>query len=373
MISVTTSARLFGHLLCLSVLVMLPAVAAAQQDLVHDCGTGKLGDTIGDFIDKTQVNTLTINGTCDTSENPFATGTTVRNSFIIAGFTNLTIKAGAGGATLSAASDACTPGANPPPGGFVLQIFDSGRIALENLQITGGRGLAVTNSTVVTNRPANAGNTFSGSRTTGISLMDGSNLTLKSVDLVQNNCQHGVVVIGNSSLISSATIRNNGDTGVNASAPAAVTLPGGSKIHDNGTAGVVYSGPGRVQLAGTEVYANGLAPVGVNASNPGGVVAILGALAQLVGANVHDNGGSGVYLRLNSTGLLTNTTVQSNPSGGLNLNQGSMAELSVLVGPNVLQGNGGGGIGDVNCDAYSQVFGDVSGVASNKCRLKGGK
>jgi hypothetical protein len=50
-----------------------------------------------------------------------------------------------------------------------------------------------------------------------------------------------------------------------------------------------------------------------------------------------------------------------------------MAELSVLVGPNVLQGNGGGGIGDVNCDAYSQVFGDVSGVASNKCRLKGGK
>ena len=47
------------------------------------------------------------------------------------------------------------------------------------------------------------------------------------------------------------------------------------------------------------------------------------------------------------------------------------AELSVLVGPNVLQGNGGGSIGDVNCDAFSQVFGDVSGVATNKCSLQG--
>jgi parallel beta helix pectate lyase-like protein len=180
-------------------------------------------------------------------------------------------------------------------------------------------------------------------------------------------------VIGNSSLISPATIRNNGDTGVNASAPAAVTLPSGGKIHGNGTAGAVYAGPGRIQLAGTEVYNNGLAPVGVHASNPGGVVAIQGALVQLASANVHDNGGSGVYLRLNATGVFTNTTVQSNPGGGLNLNQGSLAELSVLVGPNVLQTNGGGTIGDVNCDAYSQVFGDLSGVATNKCPLKGGK
>ena len=53
-----------------------------------------------------------------------------------------------------------------------------------------------------------------------------------------------------------------------------------------------------------------------------------------------------MYLRLNATGVLANTTVQFNPGGGLNLNQGSMAELSPLVGPNVLQSNGGGTIGD---------------------------
>jgi hypothetical protein len=77
-----------------------------------------------------------------------------------------------------------------------------------------------------------------------------------------------------------------------------------------------------------------------------------------------------VPVRQNATGVLTNSVVQSNPAGGLNLNQGSMADLSSLVVRTSSKATAGGNIGDVNCDAYSQVFGDVSGVGSNKCSLQ---
>jgi hypothetical protein len=364
--------RLPGCLLCLSLILLLPASTNAQEVIFHTCGDGtKLGDKLASFADQTAVNTLVISGICDTSENPVSTGGTIHNPFFVAGFTNLTIRAGVGGATLSGPSDVCTPGEPAPSGGYVLSILNSSRVALENLQVTGGRGVQVSNSNVLTTTPQNFGNTVSGSRTTGFDVQNGGALNLKGVDVVTNSCQHGVSVIGNSSLISSATIQNNGEIGVKATAPASVSLNSGSKIHDNGTAGVHYSGPGRLVMALTEVYGNGQAPAGGLASNPGGVVGIWGAFVQTIASSIHDNAGPGVYLRLNATSALTNTTVQSNVGGGLNLYQGSVADLSSFGGVNVLNGNATGSIGDINCDAYSQVFGDVSAVASNKCPLQG--
>jgi hypothetical protein len=364
--------RLPGCLLCLSLILLLPASTNAQEVIFHTCGDGtKLGDKLASFADQTAVNTLVISGICDTSENPVSTGGTIHNPFFVAGFTNLTIRAGVGGATLSGPSDVCTPGEPAPSGGYVLSILNSSRVALENLQVTGGRGVQVSNSNVLTTTPQNFGNTVSGSRTTGFDVQNGGALNLKGVDVVTDSCVAGVSVSGNSSFTSAATIRNSGEDGVRASAPAAVQLNNGSKIHDNGTVGLSYSGPGRVVMFLADVYGNGLAPAGLSASAPGGVRALWGAFVQSVGSNIHDNAGPGVSLRLNATSALTNTTVQFNVGGGLNLQQGSVADLTSVGGVNVLNGNASGSIGDINCDAYSQVFGDASGVASNKCPLQG--
>jgi len=373
-------------------LLLVPAIAqGATVVVVYDCGAGQMTSktidgapqpapvtqtlraTMNGLV-KTDVNTLRLIGTCSTTQH----GTNQQGfhfSFDASGHTNLTITSDSGIATLSAPSETCTPGQAAPTGGTaVLFISSSDRVVLQNLTITGGRGLSISDSVV----QSFGGVTVSGSRTNGIAVGGGrgSNLTLTGSDVVTDNCSNGLFVT-ESLVVSGADITNNRAIGVFAGPSTNVIINLGSVISGNGTAGAITNG-GWLTLNGAEVSSNGAAPLGQDAVSGdfGGVVGRVNAVVQVTQSSiVRNNTGAGVRLNLNSTGIVGGgAIVEANSAGGLNLIEGSVARLDANLagGIPLLRSNGGGSVGDLNCDAYSQAFGNASGVLSNKCVIQGG-
>ena len=360
-----------GRLFKRSVVLLLPVLAlsgTAHADVRNvDCDAGgNLQTEINAFSNKTVTNTLNVNGTC--SPAPGAT-------FFAVGFSDLTI-AGTSIATLQSSSAACGSPASP-----TLFIRDSPRVTLRNLAITGGSGLLIVDSTVIS---AAAGGdtsdlTISGSSGSGISVGQvvggrGSSLTLTESDVIANNCQNGVFVGPAGTLVSQADIHDNGEWGISGSASSHIAVTGGS-LHHNGIGGATTNGPGKLLIASVSapvsIHSNGSNPQGLNAAFSAGVSGIWGANVQIVGAvTIENNVGPGVLLRLNSTGPMGAMTVQSNAGGGMSLQLGSVVDFTSFPGPAMLQGNGGGTFGDLLCDTSSQAFGDVSQVGDNKCKTK---
>jgi hypothetical protein len=369
-------------------LLLVPASAqAATVVVVYDCNSGQTmsktsDDTpLGGFptpqrlqtainnLAKTDVNTIRLIGTCSTTTQNLPNANGFHPGYNVSGFSNLTLRGDSGPATLSSPSQACTA-ASPLE---VLSISTSSRVVLQDVVITGGNGVGVSDSVVL----SLGGISIDGSRTSGIAIRggSGSTVTIANGDVVSNNCTHGVVVTSPSLVfINGAAVRDNGVNGVFAGPSSNVFIAANAVVSGNGTTGVQTSG-GRLSVFNSEISWNGGNPTGAGSGTvfPGGIAAnFLAGVTLGTGARVMNNSGSGVHLSLNSIGLLTNgATVQGNSGGGVNLIEGSIARLDATGGVPVLSGNGGGSTGDVNCDAYSQVLGNTAGVASNKCQTQG--
>jgi hypothetical protein len=288
--------------------------------------------------------------------------------FVVNVFLNLTI---IGPANLSrSSSGACAPPTPLPAFEPVLQILNSDRVVLRNLSISGGSGLFISDSAVVSGGDM----TVSESSNNGIALggvvgSRGTSLTLTASDVVQNSCANGVFVPPFSTLLSAANIHHNGAWGI--SGAGFITITGGS-IHDNGIGGVTVSGPGKalvVSFGSITISSNGGNPLARDPTFRAGVSGVAGGIVQVVGdVTISGNiGGPGILLRLNSTGFFGDMNVTGNAGGGVKLQYASVADFTSFQGVAELHDNLDATIGDLHCDDYSNAFGDVSGAVQNNC------
>lgn len=358
----------------LMLLVMWPGLAFAVTVQV-DC-TGQNPDpsvfpnlqaAINSLDPAARRNVISVSGTCmqpprvDESGNVIGYG-----SFSVLGFVDLSIN---GSATLSQPVAVCgQPNILSP----VLSIQDS-RVFLSNLLITGGRGLDIQDSFVF----SRGGNQITNSAGNGITVGGGSQLTLNGVsDEVANSCSAGINAGLGSSVPTSAHIHGNGGHGLFAGTGGSVLATG--IVEANARGGLFALAGGTVRVSGPALIqnnGNNLDPTdpfypfrsGVG-GRAGAIVFILGPGDGSPGPTIQNNTGPGVLADLNTSVVLRgNLSVQSNPDGGVTLRHQSVADLDSSIGAVTLVNNGGGQIGDLNCDPSSQVFGDVSGVGSNKC------
>ena len=353
-----------GSLLMLLVLVLLwPKVAFAQTVVL--CDSGDDLQAAIDSLDPTVRNHLLVNGTC----------VPISRGFRIQGFVNLRLE---GPATLAHTPEACGVGVVRD----ALRITDSDVVWVD-LIITGGRGVTIVDSNlradVAEGRPVSVTNSSrDGINVTGES---GSRLRLQAGDEVAFNCRNGIRVGEGSRGGGAAYIHDNGGFGLRAVSNGFIEATG--TVENNAFGGLFGSAGSRVLVFGSALISgNGNNADPTNFAFPfrGGVTARLGAVVTIAGPSdgsggpvISGNTGPGVLLHLNTTvSVRGDVTIQGNPDGGVILTQASVAEFNTDNGPISVTNNGTGQIGDVFCDNYSQVFGDVTGVTSNKCQLQGG-
>lgn len=349
-----TRAQWLVGAIALASLVAVPRVGAAQTVVTVDCSApdADLQGAINSFPNKLGANRLNITGTCS-------------GTFNVVDFSNLTIAGVNGVATLAGPAGACGTGG---PG--TLFVRDSARVVLSNLTITGGGGLIVQDSTVLSGgNPTNV--TVTGSHAAGVTinqfaLARGASVSLTSSDAVYGNCGSGIAGFAAANVTTVAHLHDNGGFGLAMSSGTA-WVQKGSEIDNNGAGGISLNGPGRIFLAGGHVHDNGGDP-NANPAFRAGVSGAWGALVQIVGDTntvIEHNVGPGVLLQLNSTGAFGPFISQSNSAGGVSLLYGSAAQFIDLPTPAVLTGNTGG---DLVCDSASTVFGDISLVTDNRCQ-----
>ena len=204
-------------------------------------------------------------------------------------------------------------------------------------------------------------------------------MSLEAGDEVAFDCGHGIRVRGGSRGGGAAYIHDNGQFGLRAVSNGFIEATG--TVENNAFGGLFGSAGSRVLVFGSALISgngNNADPTSFAFPFRGGVTARLGAVVTIsgpsdgsVGPVISGNTGPGVLLHLNTTASVRgDVTIQGNPDGGVILTQASVAEFNTDNGPITVTNNGTGQIGDVFCDNSSQVFGDVTGVSSNKCLLQ---
>lgn len=267
---------------------------------------------------------------------------------------------------------------------------------LENITVTGGRGLRVSNSTVTL-----AGVTVQNSLGDGINLLTGSKITLDGPagqNFVTSNCGNGITA-GSGSAVDvrgNNDITDNGGAAVQSSAASVNVFGGGGTVTiarnsfgirvNPGSAVSVLAPVGTILIDGNKHYGisvvqgaaitmfgnvivqgNMAAPtLSFVIAHPAGIYAEYGAILNIfAGVKVQGNFGAGIAAHMKGIVGLGNAapgiTVSGNTGGGLVLTQSSIAES---FPGNVFSGNTGA---DASCDNSSELVGDVTGIGVVNC------
>ena len=363
-----------------------PAFASAQVEffgLSLPAGEHPLQQAIDSL--KPDGGFINVTGTC---ENPIGTdgdGNDIYQPFLIEGFTG---RLNISGGTLSQPVVACDTDpstVSPTRPNEVLIIENSNNVRLSDLTITGGEGVFVDNSDVrfrggvIVEQSLRNGILVGGEGGGALRLFTTVGTPVNNE--VTNNCRAGITVgRGSFARASEAWIHVNKGFGLQAFESGRVTVNRTARVFGNVRGGIRGS-------FGAFVSVGGQAVIEGNGDNPNtdsvffryhsGVSAYFGTQVLIRGPidvntglplddgpRIVDNIGPGVLVDLNSNVRLENATVQLNSEGGLKLLHESVAELGPAA-PTTLSGNG---FGDLDCDQSSLAFGDLSGVANNRCQ-----
>ena len=259
------------------------------------------------------------------------------------------------------------------------------------LKISGGEGLFVDNSDV----RLREGAVVELSRIRGIGLGGeaGSSLRLLRsqatpplVIEVRNNCGNGInVACGSNATVFEGSISDNEGFGVFAFDTGRITVTTSSTFDSKSNVSRNVRGGIRGTF-GAVVVVSGQAVIDNNGDNPdtdsvffrnhSGVNAYFGTQVLIRGPIDPETGmptgpgpiitgniGPGILVDSNSNVRLENATVDGNTDGGLKLTHQSLAEIGPA--PTTLSGNG---FADLDCDQSSLAFGDLTGVANNRCQ-----
>ena len=219
-----------------------------------------------------------------------------------------------------------------------------GTLDVEN---NGGAAIAQTGGRIlIFGDGVSGGNLFQGNGE-GIDVLNAGSAQFFGRNLIQNNADVGLQILG-----SSVAIFGRG------------TLPDGSLrstiIQGHATVGVNVVRLGELTMSGTHQIQNN----GSLAADPtlrGGIRVVRGSLTLTNGVQVSNNTGPGIRADQNTGTSVTNVTVSSNTEEGIHVDRQSVAGF---IQPLSIFGNG---TASISCDATSLIFGDLTGVAGINC------
>ena len=363
-----------------------PAFASAQVEcfgLSLPAGEHPLQQAIDSL--KPDGGFINVTGTCENPIGPDGKGNDIYQPFLIEGFTG---RLNISGGTLSQPVVACDTDpstVSPTRPDRVLIVRESGSVGLSDLTITGGEGVFIDNSDlrirggVIVEKSLRNGIGVGGDAGSALRLFTTNSSPVDNE--VWDNCRAGISVgRGSFARASEAWIHDNQGFGLQAFESGRVTVNRTARVSGNvrggirGTFGAFVSVQGQAVIEGNGDnpntdsvffrYHSGVsAYFGTNVLIRGPIDVNTG-LPLDDGPRIVDNIGPGVLVDLNSNVRLENATVQLNSEGGLKLLHESVAELGPAA-PTTLSGNG---FGDLDCDQSSLAFGDLTGVANNRCQ-----
>ncbi len=226
----------------------------------------------------------------------------------------------------------------------VVEVWNSNRIVLQRLTITGGaRGLNVIGSSVQAVSSKIEGNKQQGVWVSGRAWLWVMGTATEPASLSNNNAGAMVTDAGLLWVSDYANIDNNGNRGIN--------VRPGSQV-------VIF--PEKYPLANVTMNGNGW-----KSGNGVGIQVISGKL-DLNGVTMTGNYGPAIVADYQSVVALANATLAGNV-GGLQVLRASLARIGPLSGsgPVTLLSNGPT---DLTCDVTSLVAGDLSGVGTVDCK-----
>ena len=288
----------FRVVLCSLLLLLAPALTHAS-DVTVDCAgvnPGTFATISAALASMTPSGPNSIFVTCNTTEN-----------VLIFGFTNLSINAAPGTATVTA-----TDGNHRP-----LNIQNSFNVAIDGLNFTGGRGVFINSSN-------------------GISLGDGGISGSSGLGMVSLNSTVDLFGSSNTSLF---TIQNSVRSGISAQG-GLLSLDGGVVVTNNGRFGVAMI-TGHLTLNGGDGGVT--APDNIISNNgTGGVdVADTAELDAGGGNSILNSGGTGLQVIHTSTVIWGGGgTISGNHGPGVHIGETSHGEFDTVT----ITGNSGNGI-----------------------------
>lgn len=218
-----------------------------------------------------------------------------------------------------------------------LDVENNGGAAL--LQ-TGGR------TTFLADISTTGGNLFQGNGE-GLDILDSGSALFVGRNVIHNNGDAGVQVMGSSVRFEGAGVYPDGT-------PAIAVVSGHNILGVNviRMGEVTMNGPHQIQNNGSLVADPALR---------GGIRLNRASLALQNGVQVTGNSGPGIRADQNTGTSMSNVTISGNTEEGVHVDRQSVAGFAQ---PLFIGGNGGGSI---SCDSTSLLFGDLTGVAGINC------
>ncbi len=316
------------HLTVVAVLLLAMSTPGWAADLNVDCSGVTPGYSTSINAALTELpshhgpHTITVSGVC--KENVY-----------LDGWTHLTIQS-APGVTATIQS--------PKTSVHVVEVWNSSRIVLQRLTITGGaRGVNVIGSNVLAISSRIDSNKQQGAWVSGRGWLWVIGTATEPASLSNNNA--GAMVMDASLLwISDYTnVDNNGNRGINARPGSQVNIFGEkyplAHVTINGNGGKTGSGPGMEVISGK---------------------------VDLNGATVTGNYGPAIVADYQSVVALSNATLTGNAEG-LQVLRASLARIGTTLSGSGLVTLVSNGTLDLSCDTTVLVTGDLSAVGTIDC------
>ncbi len=316
------------HLSVIAVVVLAMSAAAWAADLNVDCsGTTpsyytSINAALAALPSHHGPHTITVSGIC-------------RENVYLDGWTYLTIQS-APGVTATIQS--------PKTSVHVVEVWNSSRIVLQRLTITGGaRGVNVIGSNVLASSSKIDGNKQQGAWVSGRAWLWVIGTDTEPASLSNNNA--GAMVMDASLLwvADYANIDNNGNRGINARPGSQVNVFGEKyplpHVTINGNGWKTGSGPGMEVISGK---------------------------VDLNGATMTGNYGPAIVADYQSVVALSNSTLTGNGEG-LQVLRASLAKIGTTLSGSGLVTLGSNGQLDLRCDTTALVTGDLSAVGTVDC------